>query len=99
MNAEGNRKTIVIDKQMLVDFEDFSQESLLKRVTCPVLLIHGDKDWEEKLLSDITKQGMKWLPEDSKLRIIDGANHSFMDHLSTVERLAVDWFLEHLSLY
>lgn len=94
----GPRKTIVIDKQMLRDFEDFSQEALLSAVKCPVLIIHGNNDWEEKLLSAITRQGMKWLPPESRLEIIDGAEHNFLNHLSIVETLASDWYRKHFPL-
>ena len=41
---------------------------------------------------------MKWLTPDSQLVIIEGANHRFLDHLPVVERLAVDWLLQHVPL-
>ncbi|WP_176560332.1 alpha/beta hydrolase family protein [Brevibacillus dissolubilis] len=96
--AEGPRKAVIVDRQMLLDFANFSQEELLKKVTCPVLLIHGNQGAEEKLLSEITKQGIKWLSADSRLEIIDGAQHSFMEHLPIVERLATDWLEKHVPL-
>ncbi|UFJ41662.1 alpha/beta hydrolase [Brevibacillus humidisoli] len=92
------RKNMTIDKQMLLDFEQFSQETLLKRITCPVLIMHGDGGWEEPLLADITRQGMKWLTADSQLVIVEGADHSFMDHLHVVERLAVEWFSQYFPV-
>jgi pimeloyl-ACP methyl ester carboxylesterase len=96
--SEASRKTVVIDKQMLLDFEQFEQEELLKRIICPVLIMHGDDDWEEELLSGITRRGMIWLSDDSELKIIEGADHSFMNHLDIVESFAVDWFLEHFPI-
>lgn len=95
--ADGIRSSIIIDEQMLLDFELGNQEELLKKVNCPVLVIHGNADEEENRLCELTKHGMQWLSEDSKLEIIDGATHSFMDHLSIVEKLAIDWFLRHFA--
>jgi pimeloyl-ACP methyl ester carboxylesterase len=92
------QRTVIIDKQMLLDFELVNQEELLKNVHCPVLIIHGNADEEERRLCEITKQGMQWLSKDSKLEIIDGASHGFMDHLDIVEKLVTDWFLKYFAL-
>jgi pimeloyl-ACP methyl ester carboxylesterase len=92
----GNR-TVKVDQQMLLDFELINQEELLKNVHCPVLIIHGNADEEERALCELTKRGMKWLSPDSRLEIIDGAKHGFMEHWSIVEKLATDWFLEHFT--
>lgn len=94
----GLRNTMIIDKQMLRDFEDFNQETLLSQVKCPVLILHGNNDWEEKLLSAITLQGMKWLPPASRLEIIDGAEHHFLGHLPIVETHASDWYRRYFPL-
>ncbi|SEN14435.1 alpha/beta hydrolase [Lihuaxuella thermophila] len=91
-------RPVIIDKQMLLDFECENQERLLKHVRCPVLMIHGNADEEERRLCEITKQGMHWLPKESRLEIIDGAGHGFWDHLPVVEKLAADWFLKHVPL-
>lgn len=96
--SSGTRKSIRIEKQMLMDFEYFDQKHLLEKVTCPVLLIHGDTDWEEKMLAAITKKGMYLLSADSVLSIIPGATHSFNNHLSIVEELAGKWLLKHFPL-
>ncbi|TCS93489.1 alpha/beta hydrolase [Hazenella coriacea] len=95
--GEGDRK-VLIDQQMLLDFELVNQQELLTNVRCPVLVIHGNADEEEKSLYERTQKGLKWLPNDSRLEIIDGANHSFMDHLSVVERFSTNWFVKHFSL-
>lgn len=79
--SKGPRKTVIIDQQMLLDFEQCDQKKLLSSIKCPVLIIHGNYDEEEKRLSELSRAGMTWLPKDSKLVIVDGAAHSFMDHL------------------
>lgn len=86
------REKMVIEKQMLLDFEEFDQEKLLKRVDCPVLIIHGNEGWEEPQLSKVSFQGKKWMSEESEIKVIDGADHSFEEHLLQVEALALDWF-------
>lgn len=95
--TEGIRRTVIIDKQMLADFETVDQAALLKPVNCPVLIIHGDNDDEERRLWELSKQAMQWLPDTSKLVRIEGANHSFLEHFSIVEELANKWFLKHLE--
>ena len=90
------RKTIVIDKQMLIDFESIDQKELLKNITCPVLIIHGNNDDEETLLCEISKRGMVLLSEGSKLEIIDGANHSFLEHYDILIDLSNEWFVKHI---
>ncbi|OEH94536.1 alpha/beta hydrolase [Bacillus solimangrovi] len=92
------RNKMVIERQMLLDFEQFEQQPLLSRITVPVLLIHGDDDDEEKMLSEISKSGLRWLPKGSQLRVIEGASHSFMGHLDIVEQLAVNWFAKHFPI-
>jgi pimeloyl-ACP methyl ester carboxylesterase len=92
------QRTVIIDKQMLLDFELVNQEELLKRVRCPVLIIHGDADQEERELCALSKKGIRWLSKDSRLEVIHGATHSFMDHLPVLEKLATDWFLKHFPL-
>ncbi|PLR81290.1 hypothetical protein CVD25_02440 [Bacillus canaveralius] len=93
----GSRKAVIIEKQMLLDFEQFNQEEVLKRITCPVLIMHGDEGWEEKVLASISQEGVKWLPTESQLTVIQGADHSFMDHLSIIERLSIDWLRKYFS--
>lgn len=94
--SEETRKKITVDKQMLIDFELINQKELLKNVTCPVLIIHGNKGEEENLLCERSKRAMALLSNDSKLEIIDGANHSFLEHYNILIDLANDWFLKYI---
>jgi pimeloyl-ACP methyl ester carboxylesterase len=91
------RKEIIVDKQILMDFELIDQKELLRNVTCPVLIIHGNNDEEEILLCERSKMAMTLLSSDSKLEIIDGANHSFLEHFHIVIKLAADWFGKYLG--
>ncbi|MXQ54959.1 alpha/beta hydrolase [Shimazuella alba] len=91
-------RKVIIDKQMLIDFELVNQKELLTNVKCPVLIMNGDADEEERDLYKLSKHGMKWLPKDSKLELIQGATHSFTDRLPVIEKLATKWFLKNFPL-
>ena len=98
VDRTGKERTI--GRQMLMDFEEIDQPSLLKKVTCPVLLIHGNDrdDEEELLLLERSRRGMKFLPEHSRLEIIEGANHTFLSHWQTVISLTSEWYLRHIPI-
>jgi hypothetical protein len=61
---------------MLLDFELVDQKELLTNVKCPVLIMNGGADEEERNLYRLSQQGMKWLSNDSKSELIQGATHS-----------------------
>ncbi|MFA6941125.1 MAG: alpha/beta fold hydrolase [Clostridiaceae bacterium] len=86
------REKIVIEEQMLRDFEQVDGEILLKNITCPVLIIHGNRGEEENFLLEKSKRGINLLPPESKLVIVDGADHSFMEHYEKLISLTCDWF-------
>ncbi|MBU5482697.1 alpha/beta hydrolase [Clostridium sp. MSJ-11] len=92
--SEGVRKEIIIDKQMLMDFELINQKELLKDISCPILIIHGNNDEEENLLYKRSRNGMLLISKDSRLEIINGADHSFLEHYDTLIYLVNGWFLK-----
>lgn len=96
VRQDGIRKQIMIDQQMLLDFERVNQEELLRPVNCPVLIIHGNNDEEERLLCDRSTRGMHFLSADSQLVVINGASHSFLEHFEQVIQLADNWFVTYL---
>jgi pimeloyl-ACP methyl ester carboxylesterase len=89
-----------LNHQSLRDFEEFDQETLLGSVKCPVLVVHGGSgnDWEEQQLLVLSRKGIHLLPPESRLDIIEGAGHSFKDHIAEITRLALDWYGEHMPL-
>lgn len=89
------RLTYLIDKQMLVDRESVNQVELLKKVTCPVLIIQGTKDESVPVLD--SKNAISLLSKDSKLELIEGADHDFTKHFETIVSLTNNWFLKHLK--
>ena len=95
---EGLRREVVIEAQMLKDFAEFDQAAALSRIQCPVLIIHGDADAEERQLLELSQRGLHYLPTASRLEVIHGAPHNFLAHLDRVIELGQAWLLEHLPL-
>jgi pimeloyl-ACP methyl ester carboxylesterase len=90
----------LIGRQLLRSFEEINQKELMGGTRCPVLLIHGNdpNDWEETQLLEKSKKGISLLPAGSQLEIIDGANHTFREHLDRVIQEACNWYAKHLPL-
>lgn len=88
-----------VGSQMLLDFEEINQKELLKDVTCPVLIIHGNshEDQEERQLLQRSKRAMNMLSEDSKLVVIEGGKHGLKDNYDQVIDLTKDWYLKFLK--
>ncbi len=89
-----------IGLQMLRDFEEINQEGLLKNVACPVLLIHGNDpaDKEELQLLERSQRGIPFLPPGSRIEVIPGANHTFLNHWNTVTSTTSHWYLHHMPI-
>jgi pimeloyl-ACP methyl ester carboxylesterase len=91
------KRTVVVEQAMLDFFARIDPRDLLGRVRCDVLLIHGDseKDQEERLLLERSRDAMRYLSEGSSLVVIHGAGHSFEGYYDEVIRLTTGW----LDLY
>lgn len=84
----------LLGRQTLKDFEERDQATLLKRIQCPLLLIHGDGEEEER---ELLKRSQKaTLPEGSRLEVIAHAPHSFEGHMDELSALACAWYQRHL---
>lgn len=93
---EEKRKYVVIDNSMLLDFEKIDGKQLLENVKCPVLIIHGDNDEEERALYKTSKKVVQYL-ENSEIIVINGANHSFLNHHDKLIEAAKKWFIKTLK--
>ena len=91
----GVRDVVILNREMLDDFEQINQDDLLRKVKCPILVVHGDTGEEERMLADISRNGMIFMPNGSKLEIIEGSTHRFNDHLEEIAELAVKWYGEN----
>ena len=89
------RTTYLIDKQMLIDRESVNQKELLREVNCPTLLIQGTKDTSIPMTD--SKEAIKLLSKDSRLEIVEGADHDFNEHIDILVKLSNDWFLKYLE--
>ncbi len=93
--AETGRVTmggVMVDGGMLEEIRRIDRERLLGPVSCPVLLLHGDGDEEERRLLANSKVGLQLLPPESRLRVIPGAPHGFGDHYHHVIE-SVRWWI------
>ncbi|MBZ9569768.1 alpha/beta hydrolase [Patescibacteria group bacterium] len=91
----GVRKKIIIDKQMIYDRETVDQKELLSNIDCPILIIHGNQD--ESVPLEDSKRAIKYLSPESKLEIIEEADHQFTEQLDTIISLTTNWFKQRLS--
>ena len=80
---------------MLIDRENVDQKELLRDVNCPTLLIHGTKDTSIPLLD--SKKAISLLSENSRLKIVEGADHDFTEHLDIIVKITDEWFLKYLE--
>ena len=76
---------------MLASFAGFDQPAILGAVRCPVLIIHGDADDEERAGAANSERGLQYLPSGSRVEVIDGAPHSFEGHFDQVIELGTKW--------
>ena len=90
------RENIIVDEQLNIDLANINQEELLKNVDCPVLILHGNSGETELEGLEQSKTALNFLSKQSKLEIIDGANHSFIDQYDIVTKLTTDWFVKYL---
>ncbi len=68
---------------------------------CPVLLIHGgnEEDWEEQMLLERSRDGLKYFSPKSRIEVVPGATHSFTDHYDEVIRLTQEWLMEKMPVH
>ena len=80
-------------------FEDLTKYSIsdeIKRIHCPLLIIHGTSD--DAVPVEHAYELYKYANEPKRLEIIDGANHVFdkPEHLKRVINLSLEWFERYL---
>lgn len=90
------RNQVIIDGQLLNNFPLINQKDLLSYIRCPVLLIHGDSDEEERTLYQLSQAGMNYLPPGSEIKLISGAGHNFWNNIDDVAMLLQRWFKKFL---
>ena len=91
------RRTVVASAELLEALVDCDQAALFGGVRCPVLLIDGDGDDEERQALAHARQGLPLLPAGSRVALLPGSPHNLEGHLDEVIALLLDWFAEHLA--
>jgi pimeloyl-ACP methyl ester carboxylesterase len=88
---DGLRESVRVDAGLLSEILAINQVLMLKPITCPVFIIHGDADQQELDLLALSKKALPLLPTQSKLQVIHGASHAFTAHMDEVYHLVYDW--------
>ena len=91
-------KEFKIGKKFWRELETLDMSKYLKRVKCPVLILHGSKDTVVPL--NQSENAMKVIGSKIKeLRVIEGAEHGFHEPLyeRQVIDLTLDWFNKWLK--
>ncbi len=91
------RATVVTSAALLKALVDGDHAALFGGVRCPVLLIDGDGDDEERQALAQARQGLPLLPAGSRVALLPGSPHNLEGHLDEVIELLLGWFAEHLA--
>lgn len=92
------RTQVIIDGQTLSNLALTNQRELLQNIKCPVLIIHGDADSDEKTLYQVSQGGMNYLPLGSELKLIPGASHNFWNYNEQIAEMLKAWFSKYLPI-
>ena len=84
-----------INVSLLNDLEKMNVVHALRKINCPVLILHGDRD--DVVPVEEAHELHHHLPGMSKLSILAGADHRISDPSLMKRTLseAIDWFCEH----
>ncbi len=84
-----------INVSLLHDLEKINVPEAAKKVDCPVLILHGDRD--EVVPVEEAHELYGYLPGSKKLSILDGADHRLSDPALMDRALseAVEWLCKH----
>ena len=95
---DGLRVEIKHDGNLLKEISELDQRQLLSRITCPILIIHGDGDPQERDLLAATQKGISLLPQHSELKIIPKADHIFVKNAPQVIEYTVNWYSKYFPV-
>lgn len=86
-----------INLSLLQDLENIHVPSAAQKISCPVLIIHGDAD--ETVPVEEAYELYGCLPAVKKLSILKGADHRLSDpvQMNRAIQESIDWFAYHLE--
>jgi dipeptidyl aminopeptidase/acylaminoacyl peptidase len=67
----------------------------VKRLTCPLLLVHGDAD--DTIPCGVSKLLDREATVEHRFVLAKGARHDFLDRRSWLARLTADWLIQRLT--
>ena len=91
------RRTVVTSAGLLNALVEGGHAALFGGVACPVLLIDGDGDGEERQALAQARLGLTLLPAGSRVALLPGCPHNLEGHLDEVIELLLAWFAEYLA--
>ncbi len=89
-----SRKKLEVSKQIIEERENLNQKDFLEGINLPLLIVHGDEDVSVPL--EWSKTAMNYLPAGSKLEILSGEGHSFLNKRNELVNLTLRWFKNNL---
>ncbi len=84
-----------ISEEYLKERASVDKDKLFQKIKCPIFIIHGSNDTTIPI--EWSKYAVENLPQDSKLRIIEGAGHKLEEKMDEVIELSINWFREYLK--
>ncbi|WP_010268676.1 alpha/beta hydrolase [Paenibacillus senegalensis] len=95
----GPRAEVLIDRCLGEELTGIDPEEVLRPVQCPVLIIHGNHEQDALELAFLagSKKALAYLPEGSRVEVIEGANHHFKEHVDQLTSLIINWFNERMK--
>jgi pimeloyl-ACP methyl ester carboxylesterase len=95
--TDERSRAVVVDGALLRAMTTIDQHTLLAPIECPVMLVLGDGDEEERLLLERARAALPRLPAGSRLEVVAGAPHGFGGAYEEVVRSVTDWVVDHLD--
>jgi uncharacterized protein len=84
-----------INVSLLHDLEQINVPEAVKRISCPVLILHGDMD--DVVPVEEAHELHEYITGEKTLSILNGADHRFSDmlHMHRAISEAIEWLCEH----
>jgi pimeloyl-ACP methyl ester carboxylesterase len=86
-----HRKRIMVDRSLLDYFSKFEPGVVLRRVRCPVQVIHPTRSVEVPGDFDSLRALMHLLPPKSQHTVLPGTHLSVTEHVEKAAELGADW--------
>lgn len=84
-----DEKEFKIPREYLVERQSINQKRILSKIKCLVLIIHGTRD--DHIPLSHSKEALKYLPEKSKLQIIENGDHKLDRDFDDVTKTSLSW--------